>query len=85
MESLLSRQLMLFALVRRPWELVSPERGAAVDRLAVLLFHPERSKNLPSVLTYLICFPELSSLRSGCWLCPRLAERPGHGDVDWLL
>ena len=82
MESLLSRQLMLFDFVRRPWESVSPVRDAPLHRLAVLLFQPARTRNLPSVRTYLLCFPEFSlSLRSGCGLCPWLAERTEHGDV----
>lgn len=86
MESLFSRQLMLFDLVRRPWQSGSLGRDAPLHRLAVLLFHPPRSRNLPSVLTYLLCLPEFSlSLRSGCWLCRWLAERAGHGDVDWHL
>lgn len=71
MESLLSRQLMLFDLVRRPWESVSPMRDAPLHKVAVFLFQPARTRNLPSVLTYLLCFPELSlSLSRGCWLCP---------------
>lgn len=86
MESLFSRQLMLFDLVRRPWQSGSLGRDAPLHRLAVLLFHPPRRRNLPSVLTYLLCLPEFSlSLRSGCWLCRWLAERAGHGDVDWHL
>lgn len=86
MESLLSRQLMLFDLVRRPWESGSPVRDAPLHRLAVLPFQPARTRNLPSVRTYLLCFPEFSlSLKTGCWLCPWLAERTGHGDVDWHL
>lgn len=86
MESLLSRQLMLLDLVRRPWESVSLPRDAPLQRLAVLLFQPAPTRNLPSVLTYLLCFPEFSvSLKKGCWHRAWLGDRTAGGDVDWHL
>lgn len=71
MESRLSKQLMLFDLVRRPWKSVSPVGDAPPQKVAVLLLHSARTRNLPSVLAYRLCFPEFSpSLRTGCWLGP---------------
>lgn len=85
-ESLFSRQLMLLDLVRRPWDSVSPVKDAPLHRLAVLLIQPARTKNLPSVLTYLLCFLEfLPSLRGGCWLCPWQEDTTGQGDAGWHL